>query len=116
MAEQSLNRVVVAGGTGLVGRALVRALVARQAEIAVITRHPGSAKLPAGVRALGWDRLTEALEGADAIFNLAGEGIADRRWSARRRKAILQSRVGPTEDLVEALRACDRRPSVLVNA
>ena len=116
MAEQSLNRVVVAGGTGLVGRALVRALVARQAEIAVITRHPGSAKLPAGVRALGWDRLTEALEGADAIFNLAGEGIADQRWSARRRKAILQSRVGPTEDLVEALRACDRRPSVLVNA
>jgi len=116
MAEQPLNRVVVAGGTGLVGRALAKALVARQAEVIVLTRHPGSASLPTGVRALGWDRLGEALEGTDAVFNLAGEGIADRRWSASRKRAVLQSRVGPTEDIVEALRNCERRPAVLVNA
>lgn len=116
MAEQPLNRVVVAGGTGLVGRALVKALLAQGAEVVVITRHPGSTVLPAGARAQGWDRLTEALEGSDAVFNLAGEGIADRRWSPQRKKALLESRVGITEELVEGLRTCGHRPAVLVNA
>ena len=116
MTEQPLNRVVVAGGTGLVGRALVKALTARGAEVTVLTRWPGSAVLPPGARACGWEDPAEALEGADAVVNLAGEGIASRRWSARRRRQILQSRVGPTEDLVEALRACAHRPGVLVNA
>lgn len=116
MAEQPLNRVVVAGGTGLVGRALVKALAAQGAEVVVLTRHPGSATFPTGVKARGWENPAEVLEGMDAVFNLAGEGIADRRWSTRRKQIILQSRVGPTEDLVEGLRTCARRPAVLVNA
>ncbi|HEX9011647.1 MAG TPA: TIGR01777 family oxidoreductase [Holophagaceae bacterium] len=116
MAEQSLSRAVVAGGTGLVGRALVKALLAQGAEVVVLTRRPASAVLPAGARAQGWEDPAEALEGADAVFNLAGEGIADQRWSARRKKALLQSRIAPTEDLVEGLKACTRRPAVLVNA
>ena len=116
MAEQPLQRVVVAGGTGLVGRALVKALLAQGAEVVVLTRRPGSAVLPAGARAQGWENPAEALEGADAVFNLAGEGIADRRWSVRRKKVLLESRVATTEDLVEGLKACTRRPAVLVNA
>ena len=116
MAEQPLNRVVVAGGTGLVGRALVKALRVRQTEVTVITRHPGSAVFPAEVRVRGWDGLAEFLDGTDAVFNLAGEGIADRRWSPRRKQRLLLSRVGRTEDLVEGIRACSRRPAVLVNA
>lgn len=116
MAEQPLQRVVVAGGTGLVGRALVKALVREGAEVVVLTRRPGSAVLPPGAKAQGWEDPAEALEGADAVFNLAGEGIADRRWTARRKQVLLQSRVGPTETLIEGLRACARRPAVLVNA
>ncbi len=115
-AGPGLGRVVVAGGTGLVGRALVKTLVARGAEVAVLTRRPGTAVLPPGAKALGWEHPALALEGADAVFNLAGEGIADRRWTASRKRALLQSRVAPTEDLVAALAACTRRPSVLVNA
>ncbi len=115
-AAGPLGRVVVAGGTGLVGRALVKTLVARGAEVTVLTRRPGSAVLPPGAKALGWEHPAKALEGAGAVFNLAGEGIADRRWTASRKRALLQSRVGPTEELVAALAACTRRPPVLVNA
>lgn len=115
-AGPGLGRVVVAGGTGLVGRALVKTLLARGAEVTVLTRRPGSAILPPGAKAQGWEHPALALEGADAVFNLAGEGIADRRWTLRRRQLLLQSRVGPTEELVAALAACTARPPVLVNA
>jgi uncharacterized protein len=116
MALQPLNRVVVAGGTGLVGRALVKALLARQAQVTVLTRHPGSAVVPAGARVRGWIGLAKELEGLDAVFNLAGEGLAEGRWSPRRKELLRSSRVGPTEELVESMRACGPRPAVLVNA
>lgn len=116
MAEQPLNRVVVAGGTGLVGRALVKALMAQGAQITVLTRRPGSAVVPAGARVRGWIGLAKELEGIDAVFNLAGEGLADRRWTRGRRALLRSSRIGPTEELVEAMRACTQRPAVLVNA
>lgn len=115
-AGPALGRVVVAGGTGLVGRALVKALLARGAEVTVLTRRPGSAILPPGAKAQGWEHPAQVMEGADAVFNLAGEGIADRRWTARRKQVLLQSRIGPTEELVAALAACTRCPAVLVNA
>ena len=111
-----LGRVVVAGGTGLVGRALVKTLLARGSEVVVLTRRPGTALLPPGAKAQGWEHPAKLLEGADAVFNLAGEGIADRRWTPRRKQVLLQSRVGPTEELVAALAACTQRPAVLVNA
>ena len=116
MAEQPLNRVVVAGGTGLVGRALVKALLAQGSQVTVLTRHPGSAVVPTGARVRGWIGLAKELEGLDAVFNLAGEGLADRRWTQGRRALLRASRVGPTEEIVEALRACAQRPAVLVNA
>lgn len=110
-----LKKVVVAGGTGLVGRALVEALVAQGAEVLVLTRNPG-VDLPAGAQARGWDTLPQTLEGADALFNLAGEGIADRRWNAARKAAILASRLDTTTRLVEALGQAASGPKVLVNA
>jgi uncharacterized protein len=116
MATLGLKRVVVAGGTGLVGRALVKALLVQEAQVTVLTRHPGSALVPAGVRVRGWVGLAKELEGVDAVFNLAGEGLADQRWSPRRKALLLSSRVGPTEELVESMRACTHRPAVLVNA
>jgi len=70
-----------------------------------------------------WDPRTgrmdpEGLRGADAVVHLAGEGVADQRWSAARKQAILTSRVGSTRVLVEAIAALpeDQRPRVLVAA
>lgn len=111
-----LKRVGVAGGTGLVGQALVRALVAQGTQVAVLTRNPLRATLPAGACARGWDELAEVLDGADAVVNLAGEGIADRRWTSARKAALLDSRRQSTRSLVEAMGHCQQRPLALVNA
>ncbi|GLH71657.1 epimerase [Geothrix limicola] len=116
MNESELNQVVVAGGTGLVGRALVKALLERGSQVTVLTRNPGRQPLPAGASAHDWEDLPALLEGADAVINLAGEGIADRRWSLARRAAILDSRIGATARLVAAMRGCSRPPRALVNA
>ncbi len=108
--------MIVAGGTGLVGQALVRALVAQGRAVTILTRKPQAQALPAGASAHGWDHLPTLLEGAAAVINLAGEGIADRRWSTARKAAILDSRILATSRLVEAMRQCSQPPAALVNA
>ncbi len=110
------RRVVIAGGSGLVGRRLAEGLVAAGWRPVVLTRRPALGGLPAGVEAQGWDRLSEALEGAAGVVNLAGEGIADRRWNAARKEVLRASRLEPARRLVEALGACRQRPPVLVSA
>ena len=108
-------RVVVTGGTGFLGRALVTALVARGSEAAVVTRDPSQARLPTGARAVGWDGLATAADGADAVVNLAGETIA-QRWTASAKSRIVGSRAEAAERVGAALRAAKSPPRVLVNA
>lgn len=72
-------------------------------------------------RSVYWDPANgkmdaDALEGCDAIVNLAGAGIADERWSKERKQAILDSRVHSTELLVRTIGKLKKKPSVLVNA
>lgn len=112
----SQNRIVVAGGTGLVGRELVRALLNHGFHVQVLTRNPQARHMPAGATACGWEDLPGLLEGAGAIINLAGEGIADRRWTPSRKAAIRHSRLETTARLVSAMRACAKPPAALVNA
>lgn len=114
--ESQDRKVVIAGGSGLVGRRLAERLAAEGWHPMVLTRRPDSVRLPQGIETQGWDRLGEALEGAAGVVNLAGEGIADRRWNPARKAALRASRLEPTRQLIEALAACVRRPPVLVNA
>lgn len=121
--ETDPDRIVVAGGTGLVGRKLVRALLDQGFRVQVLTRNPkilgmpaGALRLPAGASARGWAELPGLLEGAEAVINLAGEGIADGRWTPSRKAAILRSRLEATARLVSAMEACAKPPAALVNA
>ncbi|WP_243288012.1 TIGR01777 family oxidoreductase [Geothrix terrae] len=116
MESKALNRVVVAGGTGLVGRPLVRDLLDLGAQVHVLTRRAAPPDLPAGAHAHGWEDLPALLDGADAVINLAGEGIADHRWTVARKAAIRESRIQATRRLVEAMRDCQKPPRALVNA
>lgn len=116
MERLALRKAVVTGGTGLVGRRLVAALAGQGAMVAVVSRNPERARLPKGAEAHPWKALPALLEGADAVFNLAGEGIADQRWSPERKEAILRSRVEGTRRIAEALRWAGLKPAVLVNA
>jgi uncharacterized protein (TIGR01777 family) len=105
-------RVLVTGGTGLVGKPACDALRAAGHAVTVVSRDPG--RVPA--RAVGWDALGTVMSETDAVVNLAGESIAAGRWTATRKAAIRRSRVEGTRALVEAMAAADPRPGVLVSA
>ena len=108
-------RVVVTGGTGFLGRALVAALAGRGDEAVVVTRDPSRAELAPGARGTGWDGLATAVDGADAVVNLAGETIA-QRWTTAAKARIVGSRAQAAERVGAALRAAKGPPAVLVNA
>ncbi|HEU5473945.1 MAG TPA: TIGR01777 family oxidoreductase [Actinophytocola sp.] len=107
-------RVAVAGSSGLIGTALLPELRGAGHQVVRLVRGRPTA---AGER--GWDppagRLDEgALDGVDAVVNLCGAGVGDRRWSHARKQVLLDSRVEPTEVLAAAV--ADRGIPVLVNA
>lgn len=116
-------KIIVAGGTGFIGKALVDALARENRRVVVLTREPakfsGSASF--GVTVVFWDGRTpgaweKGLSGADAIINLSGENIAARRWTPIQKQKIVSSRVEATAALVRAVEKSDTRPSVLINA
>src|SRR5258707_7837854 len=102
-------RVLITGGTGLIGRALTRRLVDRGDDVTVLSRDPRRATgMPPATRVAQWDAKTgEAghhLVTADtAIVSLAGESIAAGRWTSERKKRILDSRVQSGEAVVDAV-------------
>jgi uncharacterized protein len=119
--ERIRGRVVVAGGSGFIGRSLVEVLATRGYEVVVLSRDPRRAAgpLPEGARSVGWEgEWTGELPGAAGVVNLAGASIGGGRWTARRKQRMLSSRVETTDRLVDAIRALParRRPPVLVNA
>ncbi len=119
-------RVVIAGGSGMIGRHLAQALLADGWDVDVLTRDPRRAAghLPPGARPVAWDPggrtrdLATALDGADGVINLAGVSIGTRPWTPGRKRAILDSRLAATNAIVRAIGSlpADQRPKVLVNA
>jgi uncharacterized protein (TIGR01777 family) len=111
-------RIVIAGGSGFLGSALSRHLAGRGHEIVILTRQ---ARRPEGqIRDVEWapdghpGPWATEIDGAGAIVNLAGAGIADRRWSAKRKAHLRSSRVLSTRSLVAAVRAAAVKPGVFV--
>ncbi len=106
-------KVVIAGGSGFIGHALVAQFLSRGADVVVLTRDPSRVRLGRGVRwAPGSADGTWQSELADAthVINLAGESIGAARWSRERKVALLESRVTPTRALVAAIREVASRP------
>jgi uncharacterized protein (TIGR01777 family) len=113
-------KVVVTGATGFIGRPLVRALLARGHAVTALTRSAKRAT-DLATRVVETDlesagALVPVLDGHDAIIHLAGEPIAARRWDARQKQRIRDSRVESTRAIVEALAAGAAAPRVLLTA
>jgi len=115
-------RTLITGGTGLIGRALARSLIKDGHEVIVLSRNPERARdLPAGTRVERWDGRTiegwgHFADGADAIVNLAGENLAAGRWTAERKRRIRESRLNAGEAVVQAVRAAEHRPRVVIQS
>ena len=112
--EGSTLKIVIGGGSGYVGQALVRSLVADGHEAVVLTRRPSRAS-GAG-RFTGWETVPREVDGADAVVNLAGLQIFGPRWSRHRKAVITGSRVNTTRSLARAIAAAERPPAVFVTA
>jgi uncharacterized protein (TIGR01777 family) len=115
-------RVVIAGGTGLIGRALSNELAGGGVdEVIVLSRAPGrAADLPPRTRAVYWsarstDGWASVVDGADAVVNLAGVSLLGW-WTAKRRRRMRDSRLYAGRALVEAVARARTRPRVLVQA
>lgn len=109
------RRIAITGATGLVGRALATALRARGDTVLAIGRTPRSAF------DIGWDPTRKSidankLEGLHAVVHLAGENIAEGRWTARKKRSIVESRVAGTTLIAETLGRLQSPPAVLVSA
>ena len=128
------KRVFITGGTGFIGRALVRALRQRGDEVIVLTRNSASARAKLSFEGDEGDgvgkleviegdpnysgKWQEALGGTDAVLNLAGQSVASKRWTARFKQILHDSRVESTRYVVEGIEALEpeARPAVLVSA
>jgi hypothetical protein len=114
-------RIIITGGTGLIGRVLSASLTADNHDVIVLSRSPARASaMPNGVRVVGWDAQTaegwgELADGADVIVNFAGAPL-NRLWTSRYRRLIRDSRVDAGRAVVEAVEAARRRPSVVIQA
>jgi uncharacterized protein len=113
-------QVLVAGGTGLIGGALVGSLLADGHRVTVLSRTPERGGLPAEVELALWDAETvgpwvDALAACEAVVHLAGENIAGR-WTAKKKQRLRDSRVRSAEALAAAIGAVAHRPRVLVQA
>jgi uncharacterized protein (TIGR01777 family) len=117
-----MGRIIITGGTGLIGSALTAELTASGYELIILSRNPAKAsRLPRGARALAWDGRTAngwaaVADGATAIVNLAGATIARPPWTAAYKRLIRESRVNAGRAVVEAVRAAKQKPTVLIQA
>ncbi len=120
-------RILITGGTGLIGSALAAELAQAGHEVIVLSRNPDRAgDLPVGVRAERWDGRTaqgwaHLADGAGAIVNLAGasiagEGFLPSRWTPERKRLILQSRLDAGRAVVEAVQQAARKPAVVIQS
>jgi len=115
-------RLILAGGTGFIGRALRESLVREGHEVLILTRQSSLENQP-GVRTRyrfwnppeggTWE---SELEGMEGVINLAGEPVVGKRWSREQKEKILDSRLNTTRALVEAMKKTKKKPFFLLNA
>ena len=116
-------RVAIAGSSGFIGGALCARLAGSGHEVTRLVRPPErpGQQLASSDRTVQWDPgagtiARQGLEGLDAIVNLAGAGIGDRRWSPARKQLLLDSRTRSTALIARTLTELDNPPRILVNA
>jgi uncharacterized protein (TIGR01777 family) len=121
-------RIVIAGGTGFLGSPLAEVYAEDGHDVRILTRglppgesrHDSGTGMP-GITRVGWQADGQSgawapvLDGADAVINLAGESIGERRWTPQRKAQLRDSRIMPTRSLVAAIAAASVPPRVFIS-
>lgn len=110
-----MKNILITGGSGLIGRKITRLLEQKGYAVAWLSRSSQDQK------SFSWDisKLEidpQAMEWADAVIHLAGAGVAEKRWTAERKKTILQSRTQSTSLLYHAIEQAENKPDTLISA
>lgn len=110
-----MSTILITGGTGLIGSELTQLLKQKGHQPVILTRNPKSADQA------HWDPSTGAIDAAaigkaDYIIHLAGAGVADKRWSAKRKKAIEESRTSGCTLLVKALKEIPNHVKAVISS
>jgi hypothetical protein len=112
-------KVLIPGGSGLIGNALTKSLLADGHELVILSRS-AQAKVAAGARLVKWDAKTPAgwsdeLNGADAVVNLAGATL-DHRWTNSYKKTAWESRENAGHAIAAAVEQVEQKPRVLIQS
>lgn len=114
--------VLITGGTGLIGRALTKALIVKGHQVVVLTRTlPAIPAATGGVRYALWDVSGQTIDAAavghaDFIVHLAGANVAEGRWTKARKQEILDSRVNSGRLLVKALKEVPNKVQAVISS
>lgn len=110
--------IAITGASGLVGTALAEAFAADGVRVLKLVRHPVSASNPDEVywKPSAGEIDAAKLEGVDLVYNLAGKGIADDRWTPAVKKLIVDSRVNSTRLIAKTIAGLQNKPRALVSA
>lgn len=112
-------KILITGATGFIGRYLVKSLNSRGEDLFVVTRNTDSAKkvFPDLKHFIEWDNLDSVKNvKIDAIINLAGMNLDEKRWNEKVKKQIYDSRIISTRRVVELIKTMPAKPEVLINA
>ncbi len=116
-----MKKIVISGGTGLIGSKLTELLVHSGYEVVILTRNPSRYKSEKGISYSKIDladlnNSISVFENAYSIINLAGAGVADKKWTPQYKKEIYDSRINLTSHIVEAINRTENKPNSFISA
>ena len=116
-------KIVIAGGTGFIGRHVSQLLIHEGHSVILLSRHTPDGKHLTNIHArhIQWDGRTQGswaqeCEGADVVINFSGAPIADSRWTAKRKQELIDSRVQSTKALLQAISSWSNKPHTFITA
>jgi hypothetical protein len=120
-------RIIIAGGSGLIGRELTSSLLLQGHEVNILSRNPDKIEdTPEGVKVVGWDAKTLGnwvgeIQRSEAVVNLVGENLSGRglfpsRWTKEQKERLINSRVDAGKVLAKAIEMADIKPVVFIQA
>lgn len=114
-------KILIAGGSGLIGSALSRHYIEKGQEVYILSRRGSTAGLPAGAKGVEWDAQSargwgDLMNEMDVVINLTGENLGAGRWTEERKQRFYASRIQSGKALMEAMHQAARKPAALVQS